>query len=55
MAVWFNPNHGIEFSDIGNVFRIVQDWFLKVGIRVGFGSKMVGKCMLDFIVNYFLG
>ena len=21
MAVWFSPNHGNEFSDIGTVFR----------------------------------
>ena len=21
MAVWFSPNHGIEFSDVGTVFR----------------------------------
>ena len=21
MAVWFNPNHGTEFSDIGIVFQ----------------------------------
>ena len=20
MAVWFSPNHGIEFSDIGTIF-----------------------------------
>ena len=20
MAVWFNPNHGIEFSDVGTIF-----------------------------------
>ena len=24
MAVWFSPNHGIEFLDVGTVFR---DWF----------------------------
>ena len=32
------PKHGIEFSDIGTIFRIVQDWVLKVGIRAVFGS-----------------
>ena len=48
MAVWFSPNHG-------TVFRIVQDWVLKVGIWAGFGSGTVGKCMLDFVVNYFSG
>ena len=21
MAVWFNPNHGTEFSDVGTIFR----------------------------------
>ena len=21
MAVWFSPNHGTEFSDVGTVFR----------------------------------
>ena len=46
MAMWFSPNHGI-------VFRTVQDWVLKVCIRAGLGSWRVGKCMLDFVVNYF--
>ena len=53
MAVWFSPNHGIEFSDIGTVFQTVQDRVLMVGIRVVFCSRKVGKCMLDFVVNYF--
>ena len=21
MAVWFNPNHGTKFSDVGTIFR----------------------------------
>ena len=55
MAVWFSPNHGTKFSDIGTVFRTVQDRVLKVGIRADFGSGTVGKCMLDFVVNCFSG
>ena len=55
MAVWLSPNHGTKFSDIGTVFRIVKDWVLKVDIWIGFGSRMVGKCMLDFVVNCFSG
>ena len=55
MIVWFSPNHGTKFSDIGIVFHTVKDWVLKVNIRAGFGSGMVGKCMLDFVVNCFLG
>ena len=55
MALWFSPNHGIEFLEIGTVFRTIQNWFLKVGIRAGFGSKTVRKCVLDFFVNCFLG
>ena len=60
MVVWFNPNHGTEFSDIGTefsdigtVFRTVQDRVLMVGIRTIFGSGKVGKCMLDLVVNCF--
>ena len=55
MAVWFSLNHGTEFSDIGTVFRTVQDWVLKVGIRAGFGSETIRKCMVDFVVNCFSG
>ena len=55
MAVWFSPNHGTEFSDIGTVFRAVQDWILKVGIRVDFGSGMAEKYMLDFCYERFSG
>ena len=47
------PKHGIEFSDIGTVFRTVQDWVLKVGIRASFGSGTVGNAGI-FVVNYFL-
>ena len=46
-------SHGIEISDFGIVFRTVQDWVLKVGIRAGFGSRTVGNAGI-FIVNYFL-
>ena len=53
MFVWFSPNHGTEFSNIGTVFRTIQDWILKVDIRAGFGSRTIGKCMLDFVVNCF--
>ena len=53
MVVWFNPNHGTEFSNIGTVFRTVHDWVLKVGILANFGSGTVGKCMLHFVVNCF--
>ena len=52
MAVWFGPNHEIEFLDIGTIFRIVQDWVLKVDIPAGFGSGTVGKCMVDFVVFF---
>ena len=55
MAMWFSPNHETEFSDIGTVFRTIQDWVLKVGIRASFGSRTVEKCMLDFVVNCFSG
>ena len=55
MVMWFNPNHGTEFSDIRTIFQTVQDWVLKVSILAGFGFRTVGKCMLDFVVNYFLG
>ena len=55
MVMWFNPNHWTEFSDIMTIFRTVQDWVLKVSILAGFGFSTVGKCTLDFFVNYFLG
>ena len=55
MAVWFSPNHGTEFSDIGTVFQIVQDWVSKVSIRAYFGSGTTGKCMLDFCCELFSG
>ena len=55
MALWFSPNHGTEFSNIWTIFRIVQDWVLKVGILADFGSRTAGKCILEFVVNYFLG
>ena len=55
MVVWFNSNHGNEFSDIETVFQTIQDWVLKVSIWAGFCSKMVGKCMLNFVMNYFSG
>ena len=29
MTVWFSPNHETEFSDIGTVFRTVQDRVLR--------------------------
>ena len=53
MAMWFIPNHRTEFSDIGTIFLTVYDWVLKVGIRADFGSRTVGKCVLDFVVNGF--
>ena len=46
------PKHGTEFSDIRTVFRTVQDWVLKVGIRAGFGSGTAGNAGI-FVVNYF--
>ena len=55
MTVWFSPNNGTEFSDIETIFRTVQDWVLKVGIQADFGSRTIEKCMLDFVVNCFLG
>ena len=55
MVVWFSPNHGTGFLDIMNFFRTVQDWVLKVDIRADFGSRTVGKYMLDFVVNCFSG
>ena len=55
MAVWFNPNHETEFSDIGTIFWTIQNWVLKVGIQAGFGSGTVGKCMVDYVVNCFSG
>ena len=47
------PKHGTEFSDIGTIFRTVQDWVLKVDIQVGFGSGTAGNARI-FIVNCFL-
>ena len=55
MAVWFSPNHGIEFSNIETIFRTVEDWVLKVGIPAGFCSGTAGKCMLDFCCERFSG
>ena len=52
MAVWFSPKHGTEFSDIGTIFRTVQDWVLNVGIGAGFGSGTAGNTGI-FIVNCF--
>ena len=46
------PKHGTEFLDIRTVFRTVQDWVLKVGIRVGFGSGTVGNAVI-FVVHCF--
>ena len=46
------PKHGIEFSDIGTIFRTIQDWVLKVGIQAGFGSRMARNAGI-FVVNYF--
>ena len=53
MVLWFNHNHGTEFSNIRTVFQTIHDSVLKVGILAGFGSGTVGKCMLDFVVNFF--
>ena len=47
------PKHEIEFLDNGTVFRTIQGWVLKVCIRAGFGSKMVGNARI-FVINYFL-
>ena len=46
---------GLSFRTLGLVFWTFQDWVLKVGVRADFGSGTVGKCMLDFVVNCFLG
>ena len=46
------PKHETEFSDIGTVFRTVQDWALKVSIWAGFGSGTAGNAGI-FVVNYF--
>ena len=46
------PKHGTGFSDIGIIFRTVQDWVLKVGIWAGFGSRTVGNARI-FVANYF--
>ena len=45
------PKQGTKFLDIGTVFRTIQDWVLKVGIRAGFGS---GTCR-DFCCELFFG
>ena len=46
------PKHEIEFSDIGTIFRTIQDWVLKVDILADFGSRTAGKAEI-FVVNYF--
>ena len=46
------PKHKTRFSDIGTVFRIVEDWVLKVGIRAGFGFETAGNTRI-FVVNCF--
>ena len=46
------PKHGTEFSDIGTVFRTVQDWVLKVDIRIGFGFETARNARI-FVVNCF--
>ena len=48
------PKHRTEFSDIGTVFRTVQDWVLKVRIQAGFGSGTAENAGI-FVVNYFSG
>ena len=47
------PKHGTEFSNIGTIFRTVQDWVLKVSIWAGFGSGTIGNVGI-FVVNCFL-
>ena len=47
------PKYGTEFLDIGNIFRTVQDWVLKVSIHAGFSSGTAGNARI-FVVNYFL-
>ena len=35
MAVWFSPNHGTKFSDVGTVFRAeFEDCFMAEFIAV---------------------
>ena len=46
------PKHRTKFSNIGTVFRTVQDWVLKVGIRADFGSGTTRNVGI-FVVNYF--
>ena len=40
------PKHWTEFLDIGTVFRTIQDWVLKVGIRADFGSETAGNARI---------
>ena len=52
MAVWYNPNHGTEFSDIENVFgqfRIKLSWLVSGSFM---GSRTAGKCMLNFVCYF---
>ena len=46
------PKHETKFSNIGTVFQTIQDWVLKVGIRVSFGSGTIGNAGI-FVLNYF--
>ena len=36
MVVWFSPNHGIEFSDVGTVFQDTEfeDYFMAEFIAI---------------------
>ena len=48
MAVWFNPNHGTEFSDVGIVFRDsflaeFEDYFMAEFIAVNNSLEICKK------------
>ena len=52
------PKHGTEFSNIGTIFRIVQDWVLKVSIQVNFDSgtaRNVGIFVVNCLSEQFSG
>ena len=47
MAVWYSPNHGTEFSDIGTVFGQFKTELRRSVSRSVIGSGTTRKCISD--------